>query len=77
MLRQSEPVYKITAYMTPSQWNRMSEWSATHYKGSEHEQSPWLYMIHETNKSMECAQLKNDMSKQTPDKCIYTSDSSI
>lgn len=60
-----EPIMKVTLYMTPSQWNSMSQWSAS-------TESHWLCMMHETNKNAEYALSKDAMSKGSPGCCIYT-----
>jgi predicted nucleic acid-binding Zn ribbon protein len=62
-------VYKITMYMTPSQWNNMSQWSidatiAAHKSGNPRDGS-WLYLSHETNSSDQYAiALQNMQSDQ-------------
>ena len=61
----SEPVINVTSYMTPSQWTNMLQWSAS-------TESPWLCMMHETNKNAEYARSKDAMSKGSPGRCIYT-----
>ena len=52
--QNTDHVFKVTLHMTPSQWNSMSQWSASI------PESPWLCMMHETNKNAEYAQSKED-----------------
>ena len=71
----SEPVYKLTLYMSPSQWDNLSRWSASI-------ESPWLYLLHEVNKNEEYAKLKDVSDKASKpsilnsDNCIYTTSKS-
>ena len=40
MTTGSESIYKVTLYMTPCQWDRMSTWSAQYVEDT------WMMLIH-------------------------------
>lgn len=64
-------VYKITTYMTPSQWDELSKWSCTIEK-------PWLALYHETNKHAEYVERKareEEIYKNCHKEIIYTTSS--
>jgi hypothetical protein len=48
-------VYKLSIYVTPKQWERISAWSAA--LGGDH--APWLHMEHESGKYFELIELQN------------------
>ena len=41
-------VVRVTLFMTPSQWDRMSAWNISQ---SEKDEDTWLYMMHETDRA--------------------------
>jgi hypothetical protein len=43
MSTAGESIYKVTLYMTPCQWNRLSAWSALHPEDS------WIMLLHESD----------------------------
>jgi hypothetical protein len=58
-------IMKLTIFLTPTQWDRLSKWSAPFAieeimdRGSG--KGPWLYMGHETNKYDEYKQHKETL----------------
>jgi hypothetical protein len=49
------PVFKLTIYVTPTQWDRMSHWSATQLDQGD-QNRPWLHLQHEVGKYQEYQQ---------------------
>ena len=43
MSNTDEAIYKVTLFMTPCQWNRLSTWSALHPEDS------WIMLLHESD----------------------------
>ena len=56
MSEETKKVYKVTLYMTPPQWERLSEWSAPS-AGKGGDEAPWLHLSHECDKHAEHAEL--------------------
>lgn len=42
-----EAVHKVTLYMTPRQWNKLSQWSANDVASEDLSRAPWLRLEHD------------------------------
>ena len=44
-----DAIYKVTMFMTPQQWDRLSAWSAPLAGNATHQNEPWLMLFHEAD----------------------------
>ena len=64
MLYKMSGIAKLTIYVTPEQWNRLSSWSATDVASREESRLPWLHLRHESNMDEEFIKLKNAITTE-------------
>lgn len=69
MAYKHERVWKVTLYMTESQWEELSKWSAPI---AERETAPWLFLTHELSPEGEYEKKIQDDNMSIPEKIIYT-----
>jgi hypothetical protein len=67
MTERSEKVWKVTLYMTDSQWGELSSWSAPRA-------APWLYLEHGPSPEGEYEKKREEAEMSIPE-LIYTVES--
>jgi len=69
MTQKGEKVWKVTLYMTDTQWKQLSSWSAPM---AARETAPWLYLEHEPSPEGEYEGKRQEMERSIPEEMIYT-----
>jgi len=69
MTQKCEKVWKVTLYMTDTQWKQLSSWSAPI---AARETAPWLYLEHEPSPEGEYEEKQQEMERSIPEQMIYT-----
>jgi hypothetical protein len=69
-----QPIYKVTMYMTPEQWESLSIWSAPHASALD-PKCPWLLLIHDGDKREEYFEAFHKSVAYEASETIYTTTS--
>ena len=65
----TEKIWKVTLYMTTSQWEDLSRWSAP---SAAKDTAPWLYLEHEHSPEGEYEEKLQELDRSIPEEVIYT-----
>lgn len=71
MTERGEKVWKLTMYMTDTQWEQLSRWSAPM---AAREKALWLYMEHEPSPKGEYEEKLHELERSIPGEMIYTTE---